>query len=89
MTTQFHVWILPGFYDPLWWKPSDDNRGDSICTDEQMLEAINSTLFVDVPVVQPYNITYLVSVSVDVLEILLTLVSTYTYVISNAMGHSQ
>jgi gamma-aminobutyric acid type B receptor len=49
LTTARHVWILPGMADPQWWSVNAtiSNNEDYNCTDEEMLSAINSTIFVD------------------------------------------
>ena len=52
LTTADHVWILPGIYNTKWWY-LEGNDTTSNCTNEQILEAINSTLFVDT---SPFNI---------------------------------
>ena len=46
LTTGDHVWILPDIYNTKWWY-LEDNDTTSNCTNKQILEAINSTLFVD------------------------------------------
>ncbi|XP_019850712.1 PREDICTED: gamma-aminobutyric acid type B receptor subunit 2-like isoform X1 [Amphimedon queenslandica] len=45
LTSPSHVWILPGMSRSNWWKLLDNQTSN--CTDEVILEAINSTLFVD------------------------------------------
>jgi gamma-aminobutyric acid type B receptor len=45
LTTAEHVWILGGVYNSKWWYSNDST---SSCTNNEILQAINSTLFVDV-----------------------------------------
>ena len=45
LTTSNHVWILPGIYRSHWWQLTEGDTSD--CTDKVILEAINSTLFID------------------------------------------
>jgi hypothetical protein len=42
LTTSDHVWIFPSMYNPHWWQ---DDINDN-CTDSDMLQAINSTIFI-------------------------------------------
>ena len=41
LTTPDHVWILPSYFDPNWWKNSDTN-----CTDEEMKNILESIIFI-------------------------------------------
>lgn len=52
LTSASHAWILPAYYNPNWWKcPRGDNCS---CTDEEMLEILESVIFVDGVKLPPY-----------------------------------
>ncbi|XP_019855938.1 PREDICTED: gamma-aminobutyric acid type B receptor subunit 1-like isoform X2 [Amphimedon queenslandica] len=58
LTTAKHVWILGGLTDPNWWRVDDNANGSTIhhdCTNDQMKEAINSMLFVDIASKLPFT----------------------------------
>lgn len=42
LTTADHVWILPSYSDPTWWL----SNTNSSCTEDELLEALESTLFI-------------------------------------------
>ena len=41
LTTPDHVWILPSYFDPNWWKNSDAN-----CTNEEMKNILESVIII-------------------------------------------
>ena len=51
LTDSTHAWILPGYYNPNWWKlPREQTTDDLVeiqCSDEDMLEILQSVIFVD------------------------------------------
>ena len=51
LTSSEHVWILPSYYDPDWWKSYqlavNNSRTKYKCTDEEMVQVLNSAIFVD------------------------------------------
>ena len=55
LTTPKHVWILGGMTNPNWWRVEDNASTTRDCTNQQMKEAIQSTLFVDVGSKLPFN----------------------------------
>ena len=56
LTTPDHVWILPSYYNPDWWKGGGDgyhsDQQTRTCTDEDMMDILNSVIFID-PVKYP------------------------------------
>ncbi len=56
LTTPDHVWMLPSYYNPDWWKGGGDSyhsdQQTRTCTDEDMMDILNSVLFID-PVKYP------------------------------------
>ncbi len=56
LTTSDHVWILPSYYNPDWWKGGGadylSNQQTRNCTDEDMMDILNSVIFID-PVKYP------------------------------------
>ncbi len=63
LTTSDHVWILPSYYNPDWWKGGDQHTGN--CTDEDMMDILNSVIFIDPvkypPMVRKANYMYMYS----------------------------
>ena len=62
LTTSEHVWILPSYEQPDWWKLDDDKAMSSNCSNEQMIEILNSAIFIDLiklpPVVSLDHLKY-------------------------------
>ncbi len=50
LTDYSHVWILPSYYDPSWWKLSEEDfetlPSDEKCSNEEMEDILTSVLFV-------------------------------------------
>ena len=47
LTTADHVWILPAYYNPDWWKSPPLIRNND-CSDEEMLDILNKlVIFID------------------------------------------
>ena len=56
LTTPDHVWILPSYFDPDWWRNSDTN-----CTNEEMKDALESVIFVGPVKYSPFLLSRQVS----------------------------
>lgn len=57
LTTTDHVWILPSYSDPNWWL----SNTNSSCTEDELLEAMESTIFILPAKYPPFTQTNLVS----------------------------
>lgn len=70
MTTPNHLWILPAYYNPYWWKMPllTKEATNNSCSDEKMWEILHSTtlLFFD-PVKFPPFVSEAVSSGVETL----------------------
>lgn len=57
LTSADHVWILPSYSDPDWWQ----NNASISCTEDELLQALESTIFILPAKYPPFTQTNLVS----------------------------
>lgn len=63
LTSADHVWVLPSYSDPNWWQ----NNSSSLCSKVELMEALESTLFILPTKYPPINQANLVSLLLVVL----------------------
>lgn len=49
--------MLPGYYSPYWWEVEEEEEEKDGCTNEEVQEAVEYSLFVDSLPIQRYDLT--------------------------------
>ena len=61
-----HVWVLPAYYSPNWWRATNASASDSNCTVAMMKNILESVIFIDTVKIPPVVCMYLQEVGCNI-----------------------